>query len=511
MGNCWGRAEHIIQANSDILTINNLSKTFVKNANRVEQYLFKDATFSIPKGSIVALTGENGTGKTTIFNVINGLEPPSSGQIHYFKENITLMSLEDRVELGIGRMFQENHIFPNMTISENLLIGINVHDGANNKRHFAWHFSNERGNKSNDKAKYLAKTVLGGSIVDEMDYKLAGNLSYGQKRRLGLARLFMREYNLLLLDEPTAGIDIGEVENFIEIIKSLRDQSGCTILFIEHDEKVIRRLADSVLLIKDHQILAINKSDKIEDETPLPAKLFEPVQDKTSTEILGINKLSSKYPGESRNDESDSWVLNDISMRITANDFILLTGKNGSGKTTLVKSILNLGPIRSSETEIKFMSKYIKKLSTWEISRLGISYLVQGGKLFPSLTVKENVTIAFLGDDIKCAKVLNCIEEIITKPSSIRSDQLSTGERHLVAFVISIELNNSLLILDEPVAGIAEKNRKYIFSKLTQKISENEFTCLVIDHTGSDIIKLANRHIELDRREIVRNDYFKKK
>lgn len=259
-----------------ILNIESLNKSFVRNIvnkrgqNEGERYfIIDDLNLLIPKGKITALIGGNGAGKTTLFNIISGLSNPESGIIRYQPNGKAYNLLKEKsfniARRGIGRMFQDNHIFLNMTVLENMLIS---DSNLNDEKPFIslvkskTQSVNETGRVQ--KVKQIFTNLFGKkNPFWEMRNDKAGNLSYGQQHLLGLARLLMGNYCLLLLDEPTAGVNPTIIEKIKEIIRSFVEQESMTVFLIEHNMKVVLELADFCSFMSHGKITAFGTPEDV--------------------------------------------------------------------------------------------------------------------------------------------------------------------------------------------------------------------------------------------------------
>ncbi|MGQ9647404.1 MAG: ABC transporter ATP-binding protein [Thermodesulfobacteriota bacterium] len=200
-----------------------------------------EVTLEIHQGEIVGLIGPNGAGKTTLFNVISGYYQPDFGEIFYNGRNITGFRSDQINQLGIARTFQTMRPFVNMTVLENVMVGIL--------------------SKTSDMglSKQMALRYIEFVGLMEKADSFAGGLSTGQRKRLEMARAMATQPKLLLLDEVTGGVDPRGVPALVELMKGLRDE-GITLLIIEHRIKVITSICD--------RIIALHLGSKIADGTP---------------------------------------------------------------------------------------------------------------------------------------------------------------------------------------------------------------------------------------------------
>jgi branched-chain amino acid transport system ATP-binding protein len=205
-----------------------------------------DVDFTVPRGSIVSLIGPNGAGKTTFFNMITGVYKPTRGRIVLDGENVTGKPPHAVTERGIGRTFQNIRLFQHMTAIENVLVGMHsrLKGGLVGSIFHTPRIKREEKEAHEKAVKLLAYCSLGGR-----EEALARNLSYGDQRRLEVARALATEPKLLLLDEPTAGMNPQETEEFTDFIGKLRTEQKLTVLLIEHDMRVVMGTSDRVTVL----------------------------------------------------------------------------------------------------------------------------------------------------------------------------------------------------------------------------------------------------------------------
>jgi branched-chain amino acid transport system ATP-binding protein len=235
----------------DLLTVENVRKEFGG------LIAVSDLDFTIPVGSIVSLIGPNGAGKTTFFNMLTGVYKPTSGQVVFDGTDVTGKPPHAITKLGIGRTFQNIRLFPQMTALENVLVGMHSRlKGGILGSIFGTPGVRREEREAHEKGRALLRYAGLGRVDDE----LAENLSYGDQRRLELARALATEPKLLLLDEPTAGMNPQETVAFTDFLGKLRAEQPITILLIEHDMKVVMGISERVTVL--------DYGEKIAEGTP---------------------------------------------------------------------------------------------------------------------------------------------------------------------------------------------------------------------------------------------------
>ena len=205
-----------------------------------------DVDFTVPNGSIVSLIGPNGAGKTTFFNMLTGVYKPTAGRVSFVGEDLTGKPPHAYTQRGIGRTFQNIRLFQNMTALENVLVGMHVRlKGTALQAIFR-----TRGVKREEReARERGRELLEFCGLRRKDEEIGRNLSYGDQRRLEVARALATEPKLLLLDEPTAGMNPQETAEFTAFVDRLRSERKLTVLMIEHDMRVVMGVSDRVTVL----------------------------------------------------------------------------------------------------------------------------------------------------------------------------------------------------------------------------------------------------------------------
>jgi branched-chain amino acid transport system ATP-binding protein len=211
--------------------------------------VLEDVSFSIGKGEFAGIIGPNGAGKTTFFNCITGMYQPTKGAAIFHDRDITGMTPHEITALGIARTFQNIRLFGGMSCMENVMVAAHCRTSAGV---FGAIFRPERVQREERDMGFRAMDILKFVGLEVKSGVLAANLSYGDQRRLEIARALGTEPHLLLLDEPAAGMNPQETQELMALIRKIRD-NGVAILLIEHDMKVVMGISDRVLVI-DHGV-----------------------------------------------------------------------------------------------------------------------------------------------------------------------------------------------------------------------------------------------------------------
>lgn len=241
-----------------LLEINSMTKTFggLKAINEV--------TFSLEQGQIASIIGPNGAGKTTFFNTLTGIYKPDGGSIIFDGKSLVGLRPDQIAGRGIARTFQNIRLFPDMSVVENILVGMHPHlkQSPLGMLFRTKAFKREEADAENSAVELMDYVGLG-----EVGNELAKNLPYGAQRRLEIARALGAEPKLLLLDEPAAGMNPQETEDVTRLFRNIRDEKGITILLIEHDMRVVMNISEHICVMDYGEKIAEGTPDQIRKNT----------------------------------------------------------------------------------------------------------------------------------------------------------------------------------------------------------------------------------------------------
>ena len=238
-----------------LLTLASLSKSFgVLHA-------VKGVELEVEKGSIISIIGPNGAGKTTVFNCISGIYEPTDGAILWKNRSIGGMAPDRIAHLGIARTYQNIRLFSHLSVLENVMLG---QERLLRTTWLGAIFGTPRSRQESGEVLVRARDTLEYVGLLELEGRLANELSYGDQRRLEIARAIAGKPELLLLDEPTAGMNDSESRSAIGFFQQLRDDTGITLLLIEHDMRVVMDLSDRIAVLNYGEKLAEGLPEEIQ-------------------------------------------------------------------------------------------------------------------------------------------------------------------------------------------------------------------------------------------------------
>ena len=245
--------------NSSIaLKVENVNKIYQQRSKKVEA--LKNISLEVKTGEIFGLLGPNGAGKTSIFNCISGIYRPTEGSVNYGENNINDLRPDQVANLGIARTFQNIELFENMTVLDNILIGAHRHleYGAISSLFF-----NKKARKNELEAREIAEEIIDFLEIEQFRYSYILSLPYGVQKRVEIGRALALNPEVLLLDEPAAGMNNEETEDIARFIIDIHEEMGKTVILVDHDMNMVMDIAEEIMVLNFGEKLAEGKPNEI--------------------------------------------------------------------------------------------------------------------------------------------------------------------------------------------------------------------------------------------------------
>lgn len=261
-----------------------------------------DLNMELKKGELVGLIGPNGAGKTTVFNMLSGVYTPTSGQIIYTDRKnrvhiVNKMTPAQLNKIGIARTFQNIRLFGNLTVADNVRIAMHAQRQANPLQIL---FRTPKFFRDEEMMTNRVKNLLKLFGLLEKESELAKNLPYGEQRKLEICRALASQPQILLLDEPAAGMNPQETKELMELISFIRKEFSLTILLIEHDMKLVMGICERLFVLDYGRIIAQGRPDEVR-KNPLVIKAYLGGDVENAEVDKGVDNLISNYVGGSEN------------------------------------------------------------------------------------------------------------------------------------------------------------------------------------------------------------------
>ena len=465
--------------NNTLLRAINIDKSFAG------VHALKSASFELHAGEVHALIGENGAGKSTLIKIITGAVAPDSGTIQLNGTTITQNSPRVARQLGIAAMYQQPALFPELSVAENIAIGL--------EESSAFSLVNWR-NRKRKAAELLAR--IRADIDPDAE---AGDLTLPQQQLVEIARALGAEAKILILDEPTASLSEEDTQNLFAVIRQLRDE-GAGIIYISHRLEELPTIADRVTVLRDggtidtRSMAEVNRQQLIQ---LMVGRELSAVFPKKSVQIgdpvLELRQLGCAASG-----------IHDVNLMVRAGEIVGLAGLVGCGRTQLAHTVFGLTP--ADRGEVLLRGKPVKLSSAAQAIECGIAYVPEDRRrhgVILDLAISANITLASLARFSSFGAVDSGREKQVSADYARRlriktpaifapAGTLSGGNQQKVALSRWLVTNPSVLILDEPTQGIDVGAKSEVHALMTDLAAQG-VAILMISSELPEVLGMSDR------------------
>jgi ABC-type branched-subunit amino acid transport system ATPase component/ABC-type branched-subunit amino acid transport system permease subunit len=475
----------------------------------------------VAEGEIVALLGTNGAGKSTMLKAVAGLLSAAPGKVWFDGKDITKLNTEARAAMGLS-LVPAKAIFPSLSVAENLRVA-------------AWLVRKDRDQVAAGRDRAYE---LFGQLA-ERERQLAGTMSGGQQQMLSLAMALQSKPRLLLIDELSLGLAPSVVARLLDVVRELVDE-GVTVLIVEQSVSVALEVAERAEFLERGTVRFAGPTKDLLDRTDVLRSVFiggasavtpstngkRPRKKSAAAETKALAELLARPTVLECFAVGKSFggvrVLNDIGLQVHKGEIVGLIGHNGAGKTTLFDVIC--GFLDADRGRVLLGGSDVTDFGSSDRAIIGLGRSFQEARLFPGLTVAETVAVALerhldsrdlvaaalrlpastLSEDRVAGQVQELLGTLgLTKYAGTMVGELSTGTRRIVELACILAQRPAVVLLDEPTAGVAQKETEQLVPLLKKVRDETGATLIVIDHDMPLLTSLCDRLVALELGQVI--------
>ncbi len=481
-----------------MLELKNITKTFgdvVANDN---------VSINVKKGTIHAIVGENGAGKSTIMRIAYGFYGADSGEIFVDGKEVKINNPHDAIDLGIGMVHQHFMLVDTMTVAENIILGAETGNAASLDL-----------DKANKDILALSNELRLGLKPDA----LIEDLSVGQQQKVELLKALYRDARFLILDEPTAVLTPQEIEDFFSILRRMKEQ-GKTIVIITHKLEEVLAISDEVTVMCDGKAVGF-----VQTAETSQAELAKMIVGREV--LLRVEKTDAKPTDivlelKGLNVQGKHGVaLKDVSFSVRAGEIVGVAGVDGNGQTELIEAIAGLISLDRQSGDIIFEGKHINQVSIRKRKELGIGHIPEDrhkrGLLLDSDLSANSIlgvhyrppavsSIGMLDSSGIRKRTMEIINDFDVRPPKpdLSAKSLSGGNQQKLIIGREFELNPKLLLVSQPTRGVDIGAIEFIHRKLIE-LRDAGTAILLVSSELEEVTALADRLLVIREGEIVGN------
>lgn len=459
----------------------------------------EDVSLTVQAGTIHAIVGENGAGKSTAMKVVYGFYNPDHGEILFEGKPVTIRNPHDAIALGIGMVHQHFMLVDNMTVAENIILGAETGSAANLDL-----------DKANEEIRKLSSDLK----LNIDPTALIEDLSVGQQQRVELLKALYRDAKFLILDEPTAVLSPQEVEEFFAILRRMKDQ-GKTIVIITHKLDEVLAISDEVTVMRDGKTVG-----RVKTSGTNAAELAKMI---VGREVLLRVEKGEARPTDTVLQVSDLVVdgrhgraVDGVSFDVRAGEIVGIAGIEGNGQTELIEALAGL--CKPLSGRVNFEGRDVTNRSARELKELGIAHIPEDrhrrGLLLNSDLTENSILGVHYRPPVASAGMMNSsaidkrvgeiIENFDVRPRNpeLTAKSLSGGNQQKLIIGREFELDPKLLLVSQPTRGVDIGAIEFIHRKLIE-LRDKGRAVLLVSAELEEVTALADRLLVIREGKIV--------
>jgi ABC-type uncharacterized transport system ATPase subunit len=460
-----------------------------------------DVNLRIRPNEILGMLGENGAGKTTLMNILTGLYRADEGEIFIDGKPVHFTSAKDAIHAGIGMVHQHFMLVPVFTVAENVVLGAEP-TGALDRLDM-------------DKAREQVRAISAEHGLEVDPDALIEELPVGIQQRVEIIKVLLRSANVLIFDEPTAVLTPQEVEEFFEIVRSLRS-AGKALVFITHKLHEVIEVADRICVLRDGKVVG-ERDPKTTTDAELAEMMVgrsvrfevEKAQAKPGAQLLDVKGLRV-------NSGRGDVAVSDVSFSVREGEVVGIAGVQGNGQTELVEAITGLR--MPAGGTIAFRGRDITKASSRERHRLGMAHIPEDRRrsgIISEFNIAENMILDSYYDnrfssavtlrwpDVYKATVENVVAFDVRTPSIFNlAHTLSGGNQQKLVVARELSREIKLLVAAQPTRGLDVGSIEYIHKRIAEA-RDKGVGVLIVSSELDEIMALSDRILVMYRGRIV--------
>jgi erythritol transport system ATP-binding protein len=457
-----------------------------------------DVSFDVHAGLVNVLVGENGAGKSTLMKILAGVEQPTEGHVLIDGRPVVLDSITTAARHGVGIIFQELNLCPNLSVLDNLFLAQELVRGVSIDR-------------KAERAK--ARELLARLEQDIDPDEIVSNLRIGQQQIVEIAKALTHDVRVLIMDEPTSALSQSEVQGLFRIIRDLKSR-GVSIVYISHKLEELLQVGDRITVLRDGRIVASAAADGVDVPWIIehmvgrsPASLFSRTEHQRGEVLLRVKDVTLPRLG-------GGYLLDHVSLELHAGEILGLYGLMGAGRTELMEVLAGIRP--DAEGEVWLGERRLGNSTVADRIEAGIVLVPEDRKtdgLVPTLSVAHNMVLASLRNYLsrfylsarrERSAVDGMVHDLQVRVASPNQSigSLSGGNQQKVVVAKALLTGPRVLLLDEPTRGIDVGAKSEIF-QIMSRLAVQGYGVLFVSSELKEVMAMSDRILVLSKGTLV--------